>query len=101
MTYPATAVQLNNDRGPDTYTASFWPGAVGSDIAAATLVRQGCPPRRLYAGHTGNLVLVHADGNGSSYSDTMVVVAGQIYFINTIIGVTASGSSAYNLTFGW
>jgi hypothetical protein len=93
--------QLNNDRGPNTYTKSFWPAAVGSDIAASTLMRGGSPPRRLYVAVGGSLVLTHADGAGSTYTDTLVAASGLMLFSNTIIGVTASGSTAYGLTFGW
>jgi hypothetical protein len=102
MTYPATNVAQNNDRGPSTRTKSFWAGSVGSDLTAANLVWGGNPPRRLYVGAAGTLVLVHTDGNGSSYSDTITgLVAGTQLFLSSVIGVTASGSSAYNLTFGW
>jgi hypothetical protein len=102
MAFPSVAVVQNNDRGPCTRTKSFWAGAVGADLTAAQLVFCGNPPRRLYVGSAGNLVLVHTDGNNGSYSDTMTgIVAGAYLFDSSIIGVTASGSTAFNLTFGW
>jgi hypothetical protein len=102
MTFPAVNVVQNLERGPDTRTKSFWASAVGSDLTASDLVFCGQPPRRLYVGHAGDLVLVHTDGNGSTYSDTIKgLTAGTILFKSSIIGVTASGSSAYALTFGW
>lgn len=102
MTFPKVGVTQNNDRGPDTRTKSFWAGAVGQDLTAADLVYCGNPPRRLYVGSAGTLVLVHTDGNGGTYSDTITgIVAGKMLFKSSIIGVTASGSTAFDLTFGW
>lgn len=101
MTFPAVGITLNNDRGPDTRTKSFWAGAVGSALTATDLVFCGSPPRRLYVGGAGNLVLTHADGNGGTYDDTITgVTAGTILFKNSIVGVKAT-STAHSLTFGW
>ena len=101
MTFPAVGISLNNDRGPDTRTKSFWAGAVGTALTATDLVFCGMPPRRLYVGGAGNLVLTHADGNGGTYDDTITgVAAGAQFFKNSIVGVKAT-STAHSLTFGW
>jgi len=102
MTFPAVGIAQNNDRGPDTRTKSFWAGSVGSALTATDLVFCGNPPRRLYVGTAGTLVLTHTDGNGGTYDDTITgIVAGTQLFKSSIVGVKASGSTAYNLTFGW
>jgi len=102
MTFPAGKVTQNNDRGPDTRTKSFWAGSVGSDLASTDLVFGNQLPRRLYVGHAGALMLVHTDGNGGTYQDLITgITAGTVFFKSSIIGVVASLSTAYNLTFGW
>lgn len=89
------SVRTNTDRGPINARRSYWPTAVGSNISLAL---GGYYPREIRVHVGGDLVVTYTDNTTETIKS---IPDGAIFVDCCWTAVTASGSTAYALSFGW
>jgi hypothetical protein len=80
--------------------AQFWASAVGTDLDLTTQF-PGTPARRIVVGNAaGTLVLTQHQGAPVTFTAAQILAMGQV-LDGQWTGVTASGSTCYQLAVGW
>lgn len=92
--------RTNTDQGPITRRKSYWGGAVGSDVDLSWTSAPDDPylPREIKVFKGGNLAVTYWDGS----SETITGITDGTTFKDCCWAkITASGSTAYNISVGW
>lgn len=88
--------RINTSPGPITARRSYWAGGVGS--ALTDLSFNGYYPREIYVGNAGNLKVTYVDGTEETITG---IIAGYTFHDCCWASIAATGSTAYNLSFGY
>jgi hypothetical protein len=91
-------IKCNQDRGPITRRKSFWLGSVGADITSAVLCKGDECPREIRVFQAGNLNVTYRDGTSEIITG---ITAGTVFTDGCWISISATNSTAYNLSVGW
>jgi hypothetical protein len=90
----AVSVQPNYRRGPSVFQQVLWHASKGSDIST---VYNGMCPCRMRVGVVGTLVVNYIDGGTCTLSALHMGVAAPMIECGTIVSLTATGSTAYDI----
>ncbi len=91
-------IQQNIAISPIVRRKSFWLGAVGSAIAASDLIWNNSSPREIRVFKGGNLNVTYTDGT----TEILTGIPDGTIFVDTCwASISATSSTAYNLSFGW